>query len=75
MLCSAFYLFVKVGTNVPVHFTLFALLTDGTQQGGGFKRVFWLPAECWEVFCLAYNPLASKTDITLLFSWQVISKE
>lgn len=56
MLYSADYLYVNAGTNVSVHFTLFVLLTDGTQQGGEllWPLVFGVMAN---VFGVIYNPL------------------
>lgn len=54
MLYSADYLYVNAGTNVSVHFTLFVLLTDGTQQGG---ELLWPLVEHCSVFGAIYNPL------------------
>lgn len=54
MLYSADYLYVNAGTNVSVHFTLFVLLTDGTQQGG---ELLWPLVEHCNVFGAIYNPL------------------
>lgn len=54
MLYSADYLYVNAGTNVSVHFTLFVLLTDGTQQGG---ELLWPLVEHCKVFGVIYNPL------------------